>query len=88
MYLSSLGQVRCWVFGCLHFMPGPQLTLYGKTKNLYFYVLVQPGPGKVLGFWFARTSVDMIGPLASWRRLFFENLSKYYTQCIHFKEKN
>ena len=42
-----------------------------KTKNLYFDVLVQPGPGQVLGFWFARTSDDIIGPLASWRRPLF-----------------
>ena len=41
MYLSGLGQVRCWVF------------------------------------WIARTSVDMMGLLATWRRPFlYENLSK------------
>ena len=38
-------------------------------------------------FWFARTSVDLMGPLATWRRPFlYFNLSKY-TYCIQYKEK-
>ena len=58
-----------------------------KTKNRYFDVLFRPGPGQVWCFWFARTLVDLIGPLATWPSPFLcENLCKY-TQCVHFKEK-
>ena len=45
------------------------------------------GLGQVWCFWFARSSVDLMGPLAIWPRpVLYENLSEY-TQCIHFKEK-
>ena len=47
------------------------------------------GLGQVKGdvFWFARTFVDLIGPLATWPSPFLcENLCKY-TQCVNFKEK-
>ena len=38
-------------------------------------------------FWFARTLLDLMGPLATWPRPFlYDNLSEY-THCIHFKEK-